>query len=117
MNKINYKNVDITNACCGEYGVWKEGCKTNAKKIKGLYFYHIFLFRYCKESEDNDYVNGRSVYIDKEEQSFHAFVNGGFISSKDLKSFVFYSYERKFLNDGILIPINKLKSFKNEKTT
>ncbi len=72
----------------GVYCAFKEKAAT----VNGITFSHTFYFQYCKESHDDDYVNGKACVPfapSVDDNYYMAVVNGGNILSTDLTNFVF----------------------------
>lgn len=84
----NYNDYTVTHLLDSVYSAFKE----EAAIVNGITFSHHFYFQYCKESHDDDYINGRACVPFKPclgNNYYMAVVDGGNILSTDLKYFFF----------------------------
>ena len=98
-------------ASSGVYNAFKKEAAT----VNGITFSHHFYFQYCKESHDNDYVNGKACIPFKpslDDNYYMAVVNGGVILSTDLKTFSFQDSSLGYVNYAH-IDIEDLKKYHN----
>lgn len=89
--------------------------KNEAATVNGITFSHHFYFQYCKESHDDDYVNGKACIPFKpsyDDNYYMAVVNGGVILSTDLKTFSFQDSSLGYVNYAH-IDIEDLKKYHN----
>lgn len=83
----NYNDYTVTHNQDSVYNAFKKDAAT----VNGITFSHHFYFQYCKESHDDDYINGRACVPFKpslNDNYYIAIVNGGIILSTDLEQFV-----------------------------
>ena len=98
-------------ASSGVYSAFKKEAAT----VNGITFSHHFYFQYCKESHDDDYVNGKACIPFKpsyDDNYYMAVVNGGVILSTDLKTFSFQDSSLGYVNYAH-IDIEDLKKYHN----
>lgn len=85
---MNFDGYSVTHFQDSVYSAFKKDAVT----INGIKFSHHFYFQYCRESHDDDYVNGKACVPFKpsiNDNYYMAIVNGGNILSIDLQHFVF----------------------------
>ena len=112
MKYNDYKiSKTFQTASSGVYNAFKNEAAT----VNGITFSHHFYFQYCKESHDDDYVNGKACIPFKpsyDDNYYMAVVNGGVILSTDLKNFSFQDSSLGYVNYAH-IDIEDLKKYHN----
>lgn len=82
----NYKDYTVTHFQDSVYNAFKK----EAAIVNGITFSHHFYFQYCKESHDDDYINGKACVPFNpsfNDNYYMAVVDGGIILSTDLEHF------------------------------
>ena len=112
MKYNDYKiSKTFQTASSGVYNAFKNEAAT----VNGITFSHHFYFQYCKESHDDDYVNGKACIPFKpsyDDNYYMDVVNGGVILSTDLKTFSFQDSSLGYVNYAH-IDIEDLKKYHN----
>lgn len=112
---MEFNGYIISKTFMTDYNGVYEAFKNEAATVNGITFSHIFFFQYCKESHDDDYVNGKACIPFKprvDDNFYMAIVNGGVIISTDLKNFLFQDTSLGYTNYNH-IDIEELKNYHN----